>query len=165
MKNIFALVLFTAAIACHSTKKTYSLPHKNMSSSPVDFRILNNYAVKSSVLLPDSVNHTFIVNAAAFNKTFQMTKASPGTAVVPDFSSQSIVAIILPSTKKVVSIDINKAEMAGNDLHIYYTITDTTSWITYPHIIKTLAAISKNDSLKQVIFFRNDSMEKTILIN
>lgn len=117
MKNVFVLVLFITATACHSTRKTYLSSNKNMPFLPIDFMILKNYAVKPSLSLPDSVNHIFIVTAAEFNKTFQMTKASPGTAVVPDFNSQSVVAIILPPTERVVSIDINKAEMTGNDLN------------------------------------------------
>lgn len=90
-----------------------------------------------------------------------MTKATPGTAVVPDFARQFVVTIILPTTEKVVSIDIHKAERDDKNLNIYYTITDTTSWSTYPHIIKAVAAVDKSNSIKHVNFYNNNIKERT----
>lgn len=166
MEKLKAFVLFIIiATACNSTKKTVLSSKKNLPSSPVNLVILTNYAVNPSVSLPDTFNHTFIVAAEKFHKTFHMTKASPGTAVVPDFNRQSVVAIILQPTERVISIDINKAEIMDKDLNIYYSITDTTSWITYTHTIKAIAAVPKNDSIKQVNFYKNDIKEKTILVN
>lgn len=123
--------------------------------------ILNNYAVNANVLLPDTINHKFIVTSEEFYKTFHATKATPGTAVVPDFARQFVVAIILPPTEKVVSIDIHKAETDDKNLSIYYTITDTTSWTTYPHTIKAVAAVDRSNSVEQVNFYNNNIRERT----
>ena len=133
-------------------------------ASGVGLVILNNYAVNANVLLPDAINHKFIVTAEEFYKTFHMTKATPGTAIVPEFTRQFVVAIILPPTEKVVSIDIHKAETDEKDLNIYYTITDTTSWTTYPHIIKAVAAVDKSNSVKQVNFYNNNIKERTFFV-
>ena len=133
-------------------------------ASGVGLVILKNYAVNANVLLPDTINHKFIVTAEEFYKTFHMTKATPGTAIVPDFTSQFVVAIILPPTEKVVSINIDKAEKDDKNLNIYYTITDTTSWTTYPHTIKAVAAIDKSTSVKQVNFYNNNIKERTFFV-
>lgn len=163
MKKLCAFVLFIIiSMACNSTKNIAS---KNIASYQVDFVVLKNYAVNSTVPLPDTINHKFIVTAEEFHKTFHMTKASPGTAIVPDFNSQAVVAIILPPTERVVSIDLHKAEIIDKDLNIYYTITDTTSWTTYPHTIKAVGAVQKNNNLKRVNFYNNNIKEKTLFID
>lgn len=163
MKKLCAFVLFIIiSMSCSSTK---NIAFKTIPSRQIDFVILKSYAVNSTVSLPDTINHKFIVTADEFNKTFHMTKASPGTAIVPDFTSQSVVAIILHPTERVVSIDLQKAEIDDKDLNIYYTITDTTSWITYPHTIKAVAAVRKNNDIKQVNFYNNNAKEKTLSVN
>lgn len=152
------------AVACHSSKKIVLASKKNMSSS-AGLVILRNYAVNADVRLPEIINYKFIITAEEFHNTFHMTKATPGTAIVPDFNSQFIAAIILQPTERVISIDINKAETDEQNLNIYYTLTDTTSWITYPHTIKTIAAIPKNDSIEQVNFYKDDVKQKTLSVN
>jgi hypothetical protein len=172
MRKTAAYVLFIIiSMACKSTKniapsfeESKISSKETMTSSPVNFVVLYNYAVNSSVPLTDSVNHKFIVTAEEFHKTFHMTKASPGKAIIPDFNSQYVVAIILQPTQKVVSIDIHKAEISDHDLNIYYAITDTTSWQTYPHTIKAAAALPKIKQIKQVNFYRNEAKEKTVLV-
>ncbi len=157
MKKICAFVLFIIiSMAFSSTAHI---------ASEVGLVILNNYAVNANVLLPDTINHKFIVTAEEFYKTFHMTKATPGTAIVPDFNKQSVVAIILQPTERVVSLDIHKAEIDNNNLNIYYTITDTASWTTYPHTIKLAAAVKKNNSIKRVNFYKNNVEEKSLLVN
>lgn len=133
-------------------------------ASGVGLVILNNYAVNANVILPDTINHKVIVTAEEFYKTFHMTKATPGTAIVPDFTRQFVVAIILPPTEKVVSINIDKAAKDDKNLNIYYTITDTTSWTTYPHTIKSVAALDKNNSVKQVNFYNNNIKQRTFFV-
>lgn len=163
MKKLCAFLLFIIiSMACNSTKNKAS---KNITSIPVEFVVLKNYAVNTTVPLPDTINHKFIVTAEDFHKTFHMTKASPGTAIVPDFNTQAVVAIILQPTERVVSIDLYKAEILDKDLNIYYTITDTTSWTTFSHTIKAMAAVPKNSSIKQVNFYNNNVKEKTLLMN
>ncbi len=166
MKKTFASVLFIIiSMACKTNKNIASSSKKNTPHSEIGFVVLHNYAVNPSVPLPDSINHRYIVTAEEFNKTFHMTKASPGTAIVPDFSAQAVVAIILQPTERVVSIDIHKAEITEKDVNIYYTITDTASWTTFSHTIKTVATVPKSNSIKQVNFYRNDAKEKTVLVN
>lgn len=166
MKKFFASVLFIIiSMACKTNKNIASSSKKSAPHSQMGFVVLHNYAVNPSVLLTDSINYKYMVTAEEFNKTFHMTKASPGTAVVPDFSRQSVVAIILQPTEKVISIDIHKAETGDKDLNIFYTITDTAKWTTFSHTIKAIAAVPKNYIIKQVSFYKNDLKEKTILVN
>lgn len=152
-------------MACKTNKNITSESAKDAHLPPIGFVVLHNYAVNPSVRLPDSFNYRYIVSAEEFNKAFHMTKASPGTAVVPDFTRQSVVAVIMQPTERVVSIDIRKAEAANKEVNIYYEITDTASWTTFSHTVKAIAAIPKNDSVKKVNFYKNEIKEKTIYIN
>lgn len=166
MKKFFPSVLFIIiSMACKTNKIILSSAEKSEPHSQISFVVLHNYAVNPSEPLTDSINCKYIVTAEEFNKTFRMTKASPGTAIVPDFSAQSVVAIILQPTERVISIDIRKAEISEKEVNIYYTITDTVSWTTFSHTIKTVATVPKSNSIKQVNFYRNDIKEKTVLVN
>lgn len=158
MKLFIALAIFiTFIFACATANK--AVP------SAIGFVTLRNYLLNPDSSFQDDIHYTFIGNAEAFYKMFYMTKVSATTAVIPDFESQSVIAIILKPTEKVVSVAINKAEIAGNELHIYYTITDTTSWKTYSQTPMVVATVPKTTNVKQVSFYRDNNKEKTIAAN
>lgn len=152
---LFALIGITN-IGCAGSQKT--------SFSPVGVVALHNYTINTDVVLPDSVNYFFITKEDIFYKNFSMTKASPKTIIVPDFGGQSVVAIALPPSAKVISVDINAAEANGGDLNVFYTVTDTTSWKTYPHTPFAAATVPKITGLKRVTFYRDKTKEKTLLL-
>ena len=140
-----------------------STPQK-ITASTVGFATLRNYAINPNLLLSDEINYAFVGNADVFHQMFSMTKAASGAAVVPNFATQSVIAIILKPTEKVVSIDINKAELTGHQLNIFYTITDTTSWKNYSHVPVAVASIAKNNMVKQINFYTGGNKEKTIKV-
>lgn len=158
MRSFIALAIFIAFIfACATTNKA--------APSAIGFVTLHNYLLNPDITFKNDINYTFIGNENEFHKMFYMTKVSAQTAIVPDFSSQSVIAIILKPTEKVVSVTINKAEIAGNELRVYYTITDTTSWKTYSQTPMVVATVPKSASVKQVSFYRGNIKEKTISAN
>ncbi|MCW3108738.1 MAG: hypothetical protein JWQ09_3244 [Segetibacter sp.] len=158
MKLLIAVSLFiTFIFACSAAKRA--------TPSAIGVVTLHNYLLNPDVSFNDDIHYTFIGDANEFHKMFYMTKVSPGTAIVPDFESQSVVAIILKLTEKVMSVDINKAAITGNELKIYYTITDTTSWKTYSQTPMVIATVPKNTSVKRVSFYSHDIKEKTITAN
>ncbi|HEX8278908.1 MAG TPA: hypothetical protein VF540_09445 [Segetibacter sp.] len=155
MKHYIALIFFTALqMSCYTGR--------NMRPSAIGVLPLHNYMLKQNVTFTNTINYKFFNNAEDFHNTFTITKTSPGTAIVPDFNAQSVVAVILPSSERVITVAIDKAEIAGRDLNVYYRVTDTTSWKTYPHAAKAVAILPKSLDVEKVNFFSNNNLTKTL---
>jgi hypothetical protein len=154
---IAAAALMLAMIGCSSTKKVL----------PAEVAVVPfyNYVLHPDSTFADDIHYAFIENASDFHSLFHMTRSSPGSATVPDFSEQSVVAIILKPTEKVVTIDIRKAEIATEDLNIYYTITDTTSWKNYAQVPMVVAKVPRRANIKRVNFYTLNNKKKTINAN
>ena len=155
MKVAFALTLFIiSSYACTGPKKA--------TPTAIGVVTLYNYVLNPDVSFNDEIHYAFINNADDFHKMFNMTRSAPGSAVVPDFASQAVVAVILQPTTKVISLAINKGVITGNELKIYYTITDTTSWKSYQQRPTVVATVPKSNDVKQVSFYSNGLKEKTL---
>ena len=137
---------------------------KNRSPYPVLVSTINNYTLNPDVSFTNDVSYVISSNDEELRANFYMTKTSIGTATVPDFAKQTVVAIILKPTEKVVSIDIKKAEIKEKMLNIYYTITDTTSWKTYNHTPTMIASVPKSLAVAGVTFYKNNIKDSTVLI-
>ena len=151
------IFLATALVACVSAKK--------LTPSTIGVLPIHNYILKQQVTFSDTVTYRIFTRAEEFHNIFTMTKTTPGAAIVPDFNAQWVVAIILQPSERVITIDINKAEITGNDLNIYYNVTDTTSWKTFAHTPKAVAILPKSVDVKQVHFFSRNGRNKTLNIN
>lgn len=154
MKPLIFAAIGIAIFSCSDTKK--------IAGSVTGFTTLYNYLLNPGVSFNNAVNYVFIGNTSDFHRTFYMTKASPGTATVPDFNSQSVIAIILEPTEKVINLSIDKAVIKKNNLNISYSVTDTTSWKSFLHMPMVVATVSKSVDVKQVTFTKNGVEEKTI---
>ena len=154
--RIFINVIFLILSFC-----TCTAPKKNTSSA-IGVVTLNNYQLNPDVTLNDEINYGFIGNADTFNQRFSMTKSAPGAAIVPNFSSQSVVSIILKRSEKVRTVVINKATIEGENLNVYYTITDTTSFKTYAQVSMAVATVPKS-TVKQVNFYEGNIKAKTVV--
>jgi hypothetical protein len=114
IKRWIAVAFYLSTIiACTGPKKAAPV---------IGFVTLHNYLLNPAQTFKHDVDYAFIRSSDEFHKMFYMTKSSQGTVVIPDFSSQSVVAIIFRPTEKVVSPYIQKAEIAGNELRIYYAV-------------------------------------------
>lgn len=150
----FAMII-SSILACTSTKKT--------TASAIAVVPLHNYVLNEDSSYSNDINFLFIGSANMFYKTFSMTKTTIGKAIVPEFGVQSVVAIIMKPTEKVVTVEINKAIISGKDLNIYYSITDTTSWQTYQQRPIAVVAVPKNPHVAQVNFYKDNIKEKTMI--
>ncbi|GEO08629.1 hypothetical protein [Segetibacter aerophilus] len=149
-------------VACYISTIIACSGPRQATSSTIGFVTLYNYLLNPQQTFKDDVSYAFIRNQNEFEKMFYMTKASPGTAVVPDFSSQSVVAIIFKPTQKVVSPYIQKAAIAGNELRIYYSIADTSAGRTYEQTPFVVATVPKSSSITVASFYKDGIKEKTI---
>lgn len=145
MKYYFSPLFFIALFACDSIKNT--------TASSIEFKPLTNYQLNDNIHINEPTTYKYITKDEDFHSLFHMTKASMNTAIVPDFTTQSVVAIMLQPSTKVIELEITKAIVEGEELQINYTLTDTTSWATYEQSVTAVATIPKNTSIKTVSFY------------
>jgi hypothetical protein len=112
--------------------------------------------------LPAAIGVVALTNFVA-NENLPLKSASSAVRI-PDFNGQSVVAIVTKPTTKVLSLAIDKAEITGTDLHVYYSITDTTAWSTYEQVNFAAATIPKSLAVKNIHFYLKDVKEKTLSI-
>jgi hypothetical protein len=149
-------------VACYISTILACIGPKQATPSAIGFVALHNFLLNPQQTYKDDVNYAFIHSSSEFEKMFYMTKASPGTAIVPDFSSQSVIAIIFNPTEEVVSPYIQKAAIVGNELRIYYSIKETTAARTYEQTPFVVATVPKSSSVTVASFFKDGIKEKTI---
>lgn len=155
-KVVGTIFLIFVTFACSSSRKI--IP------SRVGVLPLRNYKLNERVEIKDEVTFRFFTRPEDFHNNFYMTKSSRATAVVPDFNSQSVFAIILKPTEKVISVNAQKAEMEGKTLHIYYSVTDTVRWTTFTHIPMLVAMVPKVNNLQEVHFYNDNIKQKTLKV-
>ena len=151
MKFYFSLLFFIALLACDSVKNT--------TASTIEFKTLTNYQKNDNIHLSEPITYKYITKDEIFHNHFHMTKASINTAIVPDFTTQSVIAIMLQPSTKVIELEITKAIVEGEELQINYTLTDTTSWATYEQSVSAVATIPKNTSIKTISFYNKGVKE------
>jgi hypothetical protein len=125
---------------------------------------LTNFVANENLPLPSEKNFFIFTDNKAFLNAFHMTKSASSAVRIPDFNGQSVVAIVTKPTTKVLSLAIDKAEITGTDLHVYYSITDTTAWSTYEQVNFAAATIPKSLAVKTIHFYLKDVKEKTLSI-
>ena len=154
MRRLFIFSIIVSVLSCTVNKRD--------TPSAVGVVTLNNYALNPGVSLPDTVNYFFITKQNDFDRMFSATKMSMGKITVPNFTSQSVVAILFKTTEKVVSVNINGATISADKLNVNYTVTDTTSWKSYLQVPTVVATVPKSLDVKRVAFYRNNAQEKII---
>lgn len=133
-----------------------------MTASRIGVVTLNNFILNPGVTFPDSVKYMYLVSEKDFYTTFSMTKTIANTAPAPNFNSQCVVAVVLQPSKRVITMAIDKAEITGKDLNIYYSVTDTTSWTTYSQTPQVAATVPRSMSITNVNFYRQNVKERTL---
>lgn len=152
-KFFFAALIVVHFTACKPPQTT----------SAVGLQTLNNYILRTDVVVTQDVWYMYFSDATPFNNTFQLSRSSPGNVVVPDFDGQRVVAIAQKSSTNIIDIKFRKAEAGGKDLNVYYEVI-TSPGTNYPHSPFTVAIIPKNSSVKRINFYKGDTKEKTINI-
>jgi hypothetical protein len=149
------LLLITLSIILFSCSITKSTPTK------IGVVTIPNYIIDPSTPLPDSVNYMFFTDKENFNRYFTLTKSAPGNMKIPDFTSQSVIAIALQPGTGIEELQISKAEIEGKDVNIYYKIMKSEG-STFPHTTTAVAAIPKANDLRQAHFYDSVGRRKTL---
>ena len=145
MKFYLQCLLILSSFSCCTVNQS--------TSSSIGIRTLSNYKLNDNIEVNEPVSYKYFTKEQDFFNMFHMTKTSVNSAIVPDFATQSVVAIMLKPSSKVIELEIKEAKLTGENLKINYTITDTTSWNTYEQIVTVVATIPKSQSIKTISFF------------
>ncbi len=137
-------------MACDTTK--------NAITSPTSVVSLNNYKLIDTVELTEKISYKYFTKAEDFQRFFSMTKSTRETAIVPDFNTQSVVAMVMQPTMKIITLQIEKAAIGGDGLSIYFSKVDTTTTFTaaFAQPVTALAIVPKNEGIKTVSFYNSN---------
>lgn len=130
----------------------------------VGIRVLNNYIINPATPLHDSLNYMFFTIAVDFNNSFSLTKSSPGSVTIPDFAGQAVMAIARKTSTDIVELKLTKAEIAGEDMNIYYEVIRQEG-TTFSHTAYVCATVPKAIDVKRVHFFDASGEQKMLHIS
>jgi hypothetical protein len=154
MRNL--LLLFCSAVFLASCAGS-----KQNKASAIGLVSLNNYFVKNTVPLPDEYNYKVATSQAAFDETFGMAATMNNSIQKPDFSGQTVVAVIGKASTLQQEIRLDGASVAGKDLHVYYSIKKGSEQ-SFSATALALVAIPKAIDVKKVNFYQDSVLVKTV---
>jgi hypothetical protein len=135
---------------------------KQVAASKIGLVKLDHYFTKNTVVFPGDVNYRVITRAEDFENIFGVAQTMDSKVIRPDFSSQTVVAILLPPTNKETFMHFEKAEIAGEEINIYYNITNRGKELSYTISPNALATIPRVADAKQVNFHTGGMKVKTL---
>lgn len=158
MKYSVFFILSLGIFACKTQKP--------LNQSSIGVVTIYNYKLIDTVKLTEEITYKYFTKAKDFQRYFSKTKATRETAIVPDFNSQSVVAIVMRPTLKIINMQVNNAAINGGELSIYYSRIDTTTTWTaaFYQPVTSLAMLPKSEGVKTVSFYNSKSKEYTIKI-
>lgn len=151
MKKIFYLLLIFIVSGCCTMKSATTV--KRAALAP-----LAGYSVKNASSLGDAVNYFAVKRRADFDNTFS---GQAGTHS-PDFSEEIVVGVVVKASNKEMHLDFEKAEVAGENLNVYYTYEYSWKELSYSAAPAIVATVPKGDGVKTVSFYSQNVLRKVI---
>ena len=137
---------------------------KQNKASAIGLMPLNNYFVKNTVPLPEEYNYKVIAGQAEFDALFGAAATMSNTIRQPDFSVQTVVAVMGKTSAQQQEIILDGATMTGKDMQVYYRVKKGASQSSAVTAL-ALATVPKAISVKQVSFFQDSLLVKTVPVN
>jgi len=154
MKNFVMFISVLAMLSCNNAK--------NIAGSRIGLVPLDNYFVKNNVSLAEDTTYLAVTNSATFENYFGVAKTMDNKIITPDFSSQTVVSVILKPTNKNVSVKLVSATVAGKEFNIYYSISNNGADLSYTHTPMAVATVPRAIGVRKANFFSNNVKVKTI---
>jgi hypothetical protein len=154
MKNIVATIIIALTLLSCSTTRL-NVP------SAIGVVNLSHYALKdTNNLSPDDL-FMAITNENDFNNRFIAT-ATGQDLKTPNFNGQIVLAVSLKPTNKQITVQFDRAEIAGKNLNTYYTVREDDATTTDAQRPTAVATVPKSLSVRQVNFYNNGSLVKSV---
>lgn len=153
MKKIFyPLLLIIIVSGCCTMESATTAKRAALSPLP-------GYAVKNPSGMGDAVNYFAVKRRADFDNAF----SSQGGAIhSPNFTEEIVVGIAVKASNKEMHLDFEKAEIAGDNLNVYYTYDYSWKELSYSAAPAIVATVPKGDGIKTVTFYSQNTLRKVI---
>lgn len=172
MKSLFLLFITVLFISACQNKKIESnetadkLAIDTLSQTPVAqlaFSPLDNYFLKNTVKLPDSINFLILSSQAEFDELFGITKTSTNQIIAPDFIINRTIAIACSPTETKTTIEIEKVEMGESTINVFAKIIkeEKESSTSTP---ARVFAIERREGVTGMDFYLNNQMVKSLIL-
>ncbi|MET0462522.1 MAG: hypothetical protein ABW007_05195 [Chitinophagaceae bacterium] len=140
---------------------------KQSTASPIGLVPLENYYAGVNNSFDTGYNYKVITDQVTFEKDFKMSASSGASVRKPDFSGQTVVAVIHngpPNQRKEIVLD--GAAYNGNQLYVYYHIKETlTSPVTTYLPGLGLATVPKVQRVNKVNFYQDSVLVRTVPVS
>lgn len=172
MKNLFYLLIaFALLSACRNrkietTSDTVSVAADSTTQvAPVQlaFSPIDNYFLKNTVKLPDTVNFLIINGQAEFDELFGAAKTATNTITPPDFIINHTIAIACQPTDIQTMIEVEKVELRESTIKVFAHITrgQKQSSVSTP---SRVFAVEKRDGVTGMDFYLDNKMVISLML-
>ncbi len=155
MKSLQILAFAVLALLSCSTTQTPTPSAVGLVNRP-------HYTVKESASLPPGDHFMVIANNDTFSNLFSASTTEGERENPPGFSGQTVLAIILKPTEKKTTIQLTRAEIAGNHLNAYYTVQEEGTALPTLQRPTAVATVPRSLSVKKVNFYAHGSLVKSV---
>lgn len=154
IKQLFISLSILLFFACKTAKTTNTILFENLIS----------FIIRPDVQLTEEVNYFYFSNENDFRKTFTLTKGTAGNIIIPDFETQRVIAVALKPTKDIFEVKLQKTEITGTDLDVFYTRSPSAG-TSFLHTPFTVASIVFPKSILHINFYNGKTKEKVLEID
>ena len=151
MKKILIAYLIIVSFACNT--------NRHLQGSQIGLVNLNHYYLKNSVSLDNDYTGIVISNQAIFADVFYADNTTDEKMIVPNFSGQMVIALVVNSIDQDRNITFTKAEINGKYLNVYGNLSDTKE--DAETVPTAVATVPKSMDVKEVNFYIDGKLVKT----
>jgi hypothetical protein len=143
------------SVATDTTSQTAAV---QLAFSPIE-----NYFLKNTVQLPDSVNFLIIANQSEFDSLFGVAKTATNEITAPDFIINHTIAITTSPTNIKTTIELEKVELGESTINVFAKIVrgEKESATSTP---AKVYAIEKRDGVTGMDFYLNGKVVKSLML-
>ncbi|HEY5824112.1 MAG TPA: hypothetical protein VIT44_07100 [Cyclobacteriaceae bacterium] len=172
MKHLFFLLIIVISLSSCSNKKLETTEVVDSISTDTTslaaavqlaFSPLDNYFLKNTAQLPDSVNFLIIANQSEFDNLFSVAKIAGNEITPPDFIINHTIAITTSPTNIKTTIEVEKVELGESTINVFAKITkgEKESAIATP---AKVYAVEKRDGVTGMDFYLDGKMVKSLML-
>jgi hypothetical protein len=172
MKHVFFLLIIVISLSSCRNKKldttevidSVATDTTSQSAAPqLAFSPLDNYFLKNTAQLPDSINFLIIANQSEFDNLFGTAKTATNEITPPDFIINHTIAITALPTNIKTTIEVEKVELGESTINVFAKVNrgeKETATSTPARIF----AVEKRDGVTGMDFYLDGKMVKSLML-
>src|SRR6478609_3993489 len=172
MKHLLFLLIIVITLSSCSNKKLETTEvvdsvatdtTSQAAAVQLAFAPLDNYFLKNTAQLPDSINFLIIANQSEFDNLFGAAKTATNAITAPDFIINHTIAIATLPTNSKTTIEVEKVELGESTINVFAKITkgEKESATSTP---ARVFAVEKRDGVTGMDFYLDGKMVKSLML-